>query len=258
MLRGLVADKAVDDGEWEVARSIYLQELEIAKAESDANVRASSTSRTLMEIAVLEFWQGNSRAAFDVASEAIETARTAEWEFILVHYLEPFAGIAVRTSHFEEAIRAADEGLQRLEDRRMNDLMRAMLFLRRGEANLGLNRHDELRRALDSAWKLIEPMSIMEDASGVQATFARWWRLESKLLLAKDDWSNACKSWETSLGYYRRVAESWDGTNRSRNAALAEALAEFSDAAERMGHHSLAARLRFERWQVCRANPGLA
>jgi hypothetical protein len=257
VFRGLLIDRAVDSGEWGVARRMYEEDLNAARAETDVNVKASWEAGALLHLAGIEAWQDHMDSAYQLACEAVSAARTSEWDFTLVHFLEPFAGIALQAGRVEEAIRAADEGLSRLEDRRMNDHFRAMLLLRKAEGLLRLQQHEQVCSILDDVWKLVSPMAVMEEAWGIQATLGKWWRLQARMLTAIGDSAGACRAWETSVDRCRKVAEAFDGVRRSCNATLAESLAGLADALESAGDSRRAAQLREERTNLSRVNPGL-
>lgn len=257
LVRGLMADRAIDQGDWQLATDYYKEKLREARAEENPSARASFIAQTLLNLASIECWKGQMEAAFQLAIEGLAAAKEEEWDFGTALMAERFAGIALRTGHHEEALHAAEDALSRLENRRSFDLSRAMLILTRCEALRRVNRYDEMRPALDEAWNLLQPLAVMTDASGVQATLGGWWRLEAKWRLRHQNWIGANQAYENAISFLRRVAEIWDCESRRCNAALGEALAEYANAADEHGDGALATQLRFERWQVLRANPGL-
>jgi hypothetical protein len=250
MLRALLADQAENDGEWDVARRIRQEELDEARRESEPTVRASGEARAMLRLAYIEACQGHHERALELARAAVEPLRGLDWPFLLASFLEPLAGFALRLGRSEEALRAADEGLSLLDDRRTTDHFRAMLMQRRAEALLQSGCAADARASLDSAWHLVEPLAALDQASGVQSTLANGWRLEARLRTDRGDWPFACEAWQRSLDRYRHVAGLWNNVSRKCNVALADVLMEFASAADAAGDLTLAAALREARRQI--------
>jgi len=250
LLRSLIAGKAENEGEWEVARRIFQEQLDEATKLPDPAIRGCCQSRPLLDLARISRWEGKHEQAYELAKSAVESSRVRDWGFHIAWTLAPFSTYALRTGRVDEALQAADEGLSLLGDGRAQDLFRAQLMLRRGESLLHSGRDSDARLTLNHAWEKIEPFSGMSDATGVQATIADWWQLEAKLRSKQGDWPQARQAWESAVAFAHHVIETWGSFELRPAVALAEVLAEYADAAAAAGESPRATALRAERASI--------
>ena len=248
ILRGMMADQAEADGQWDVARRIYEEELGEALQETVPLAKFAQASRCKQKLAYLEFRQGRNAAAFELAREAVEFARLGESELSLAMTIEQFAGFALRAGRPQDAIDAVDEALNAVGERKLFALTQGQLLLRRGEAALAMSDVAAARTALEGAKRAIEPMLVHRGA-GVTHTAASGWTLEAKLLGAENDWQAARAAWENAVSLRQQVAESWEGHWSARHS-LAQTMTEFADAAEAASDAALAATLRADAERV--------
>jgi hypothetical protein len=122
-------------------------------------------------------------------------------------------------------------------------LSHAFLHAQRARALIALGDFVEARRSVDAGWKAVEPLSSMQDASGVQTAIGSLWHCEALLRQAAEDWRVQREAWEKCLARRLHVAQLWEN-NRPCLFNVAGVEAEFADAAERAGDVERAARLR--------------
>src|SRR5262245_5584920 len=75
LLRSLLANKAENDGEWDVAEHIFRENLENASRLTDPEIRAGCRVTPLLELARIARWKGDYDRAYGLASAAVESAR---------------------------------------------------------------------------------------------------------------------------------------------------------------------------------------
>jgi len=258
ILKGLLADQAEADGQWDVARRIYEEELASAENEEVPLARACLRSRALMHLASLDRWEGNHIAAYHQAKVAVEAAREGDSLFLLALIVEQFAGFALRAGYADKSIAAANEGLICLDESRTNDHVRCLLLCRRAEGYRISGDTDSARRDLNLAWRVIEPLSAMRGAAGIQSSIARYWHIEARLRTDQHDWEQSRIAWENAVQFGKAAAQLWEDANWQQNAHVAQILAEFALAARAASKHQLADTLQAESREIGSRCPATA
>lgn len=242
LLRIMLADRAIEDGEWEVARQFYEEDLTEALQNELPLARYGLSSHCKLKLAALESLRGQNLTALELAREAAAFAQLADIEISWLAAVDQFGGYAVRAGRPQEAIVAIDEALAASNPSNMYAQVRAQLWTRRAEASFELGQHDIARRNLASARSAIEPLAAWQ-AAGIRAVVARGFVQEARLAAAAGDWPTTRIAWEKAVEIYRQLAEYWDHNRRSTDR-LAETIAEFAAAAEAAGESKLAQSLK--------------
>jgi len=242
VLRSLMAEQAENDGEWNVARQIYEEELAEALRQSVPLAKFAQASRWKRKLAYVEYKQEQLLAAFELARDSVELARQVDSEVVLAMAVESFAGFAIRAGRLQDAMTAIDQALAAASDRLSFAHIRAQLLTRRAEVALAMGDHGAARASLASARQSIAPLAS-SPAAGIRATLASGLEQEAKLTMHAGDWPAARAAWEEAVELRRQLAEHWDHSRRTTDC-LAETIAEFAAAANAAGDTHLAESLR--------------
>jgi hypothetical protein len=175
------AGEAMRANDWARARRIYEDELMDVTSTEEVVNRDLQTAKGHLQLARVDRAEGKHAAALARATTAVEIARLADFPYFLAMVLEQYVGFAIQVGRLDEAVGAASEGLDALENTRIHALMRAALLLRRTEALLAGHDSATARNALDEAREALDEASKGFVGAGYQAQVEDWRRLDAEL-----------------------------------------------------------------------------
>jgi tetratricopeptide (TPR) repeat protein len=224
------------EGQW--SEVLRIHQARLAQTVGD---KPSSVARAHQRLAGCYELLGALHEAATHCAAATIAARTEDWPFGLALHLNHEGQVAFEQGRHEHALNCFNEALANLEAKKSHDHLRTMFLL--GRAKCLLARKDVTNAEADhrKAWECLAPMSAMEGACGIQATFAAWWELEAVIWEQREEVKLAQHGWEMAIHHRRKAMEAYGDPNPHLANQLARTLFKAAQAMQRFDEADKAA-----------------
>jgi hypothetical protein len=196
----LVLHAHAEAGEWEQVERLYRARLD----RSSETLRYGQACHNLAQfLTLMDRWE----EAAQPAALATDAARHEDLPLLLAMRLDDQGRIANACGEHRAALALFDEGLQALETDKLHDLPRVCLLIGSARSHLGLDNLAECEADQRAAWRLLQALSVMRSASGVQGALAHWWRVQAGRCERAGDWQSACDARALVVHYRRDIIQ---------------------------------------------------
>lgn len=236
-------------GDWQGAEAAYQKNLAEA---SDSPIDRYSAHRDLARFYGL--WNDEAKQLHHCRLAA-EAGCQVESRLVPLMALSEYAAALLGYGRFGDAQRIVDDICTRLErenDKQLNQL-RARALVLRAICWLNASQYSAADNDLQIAFELIEPISHVESACGVQDDLASWWSTVGKLRTARGDHSDAVQAWQRAVEIRRSIHAQYSqphGADGYTAAALSRTLDALAVAHFLAGDQNAASLARIESREI--------